>query len=103
MKKQILCLLTVLIVLKLEAQLPNFTVIDTLEEGAYGAAAWGDLDNDGDMDLCYISQILPDAATLIIAYKFNITVIVNVEDTEIYSNGPHMHTKSTILCATANV
>lgn len=63
MKKQIHCLVVSLIVLKLEAQLPNFTVIDTLEEGAYGAAAWGDCDNDGDMDLCYISQILPDAAT----------------------------------------
>jgi hypothetical protein len=62
MKKHILCLLILFVGLQLQAQVPNFTVIDTLEEGAYGAAAWGDCNNDGFMDLCYISQILPDAA-----------------------------------------
>ena len=39
----------------------SFTVIDTLPDGAYGTAAWGDFDNDGFKDLVYITQALPDA------------------------------------------
>jgi hypothetical protein len=38
-----------------------FTVIDTLPDGAYGNAAWGDFDGDGFMDLAYITQAPPDA------------------------------------------
>jgi len=39
----------------------SFTVIDTLPDGAYGNAAWGDFDNDGFKDLAYITQAPPDA------------------------------------------
>jgi hypothetical protein len=56
-------LLTVLPLQKTTAQ--TFTIIDTLPDGAYGNAAWGDFDNDGFKDLCYISQVLPDAACLV--------------------------------------
>ncbi|UPT66013.1 MAG: T9SS type A sorting domain-containing protein [Sphingobacteriales bacterium JAD_PAG50586_3] len=72
MKKQILCLFSVFCGLQMQAQVPSFTVIDTLEEGAYGAAAWGDCNNDGFMDLCYISQILPDAAVEIYINNNNV-------------------------------
>jgi hypothetical protein len=37
----------------------TFTVIDSLPEGAYGTAAWGDFDNDGFMDLIYLAQGFP--------------------------------------------
>ncbi len=38
----------------------NFTVIDTLPDGAYGNAAWGDFDHDGFMDLAYLTQAIPN-------------------------------------------
>jgi hypothetical protein len=47
----------------------SFTVVDSVPEGAYGTAAWGDFNNDGFKDLVYISQVLPDAACKI--YTFN--------------------------------
>jgi hypothetical protein len=47
----------------------TFTVIDSVPDGAYGTAAWGDFNNDGFKDLVYISQVLPDAACKI--YSFN--------------------------------
>lgn len=67
-----LTLTFILLSYTLFAQLPQFTMLDSLEEGAYGAAAWGDCDNDGDMDLCYISQILPDAAMLVYINNNNV-------------------------------
>ena len=41
----------------------NFTVIDTLPDGAYGTAAWGDFDNDGYKDLAYLTQALPNVTS----------------------------------------
>jgi hypothetical protein len=38
----------------------SFTVIDTLPDGAYGTAAWGDFDQDGFKDLAYLTQALPN-------------------------------------------
>lgn len=37
----------------------TFTVIDSLQEGFYGNAAWGDYDNDGLKDLVYLAQGIP--------------------------------------------
>ncbi|MEP7263096.1 MAG: T9SS type A sorting domain-containing protein [Bacteroidota bacterium] len=47
----------------------NFTVVDSVPEGAYGNAAWGDFNNDGFKDLCYISQVLPNAACKIFTFN----------------------------------
>lgn len=51
------------------ASAQNFTVVDSVPEGAYGNAAWGDFNNDGFKDLCYISQVLPDAACKIFTFN----------------------------------
>jgi len=59
----LLCLLFSFVTLR--SQTVTFTVIDTLPEGAYGTAVWGDFDNDGFKDLAYLSQVLPNAAHII--------------------------------------
>lgn len=52
---------TTLLTLCISARAQNFTVIDTLPEGAYGTAAWGDYDGDKFMDLAYLTQAPPNA------------------------------------------
>lgn len=54
----------------------NFTLVDSVPEGAYGTAAWGDFNNDGFKDLVYISQVFPDAACKV--YTFNGTTFSEV-------------------------
>jgi hypothetical protein len=54
---------TILLLLSLSLNVTyaqHFTVIDTLPDGAYGTAAWGDFDNDGYKDLAYLTQALPN-------------------------------------------
>lgn len=44
-----------------------------------------------------------NAEALLMANNFTVTEIVNVEEPEVDFNGTPMHTKSTIICAIANV
>jgi|WetSurMetagenome_2_1015567.scaffolds.fasta_scaffold33450_2 hypothetical protein len=41
------------------ASAQTFTAVDSLQEGFYGNAAWGDFDNDGLSDLVYLAQGIP--------------------------------------------
>lgn len=70
MTKKLLLLFFLLSTTQLSAQ--NFSIIDTLVSGAYGTAEWGDFDNDGYMDLVYISQVLPTAACKIYHNQNNV-------------------------------
>jgi hypothetical protein len=54
----------------------TFTLVDSVPDGAYGTAAWGDFNNDGFKDLVYISQVLPDAACKI--YTFDGTAFSEI-------------------------
>lgn len=49
-------LLFVLLLIPIKLQAQHFEKADSLQKGAYGAAAWGDFDNDGRKDIAYITQ-----------------------------------------------
>lgn len=58
-----------LLFISVTSQAQSFTVIDSVPEGAYGTAAWGDYNNDGFKDLVYISQTLPMASCQVFSYN----------------------------------
>src|SRR3954463_2013490 len=65
----------------------TFTVIDTLPDGAYGNAAWGDFDGDGFKDLAYITQALPDAICKIYHNTNNVFTEVVQQFPLLYNSG----------------
>lgn len=46
----------VLLLVPVNLQAQHFVKADSLQKGAYGAAAWGDYDGDGRKDIAYIAQ-----------------------------------------------
>jgi len=81
----VLILLLAFLPVKVSAQ--SFTVIDTLPDGAYGAAAWGDFDNDGFQDLAYILQSAPQDMCVIYHNSGNVFTPVAQHFPHLYNPG----------------
>src|SRR6188768_309095 len=61
--------LIILLSLTVPSFAQNFTIVDSLPDGAYGNAAWGDFNNDGFKDVAYLTQAVPDPVFKVYSYN----------------------------------